>query len=154
MRHGKHGRTLGRKSPHRKAMWSNMVASLIEFERIQTTDAKAKEVRRIAERTINWSASLGDILTRDREKLDADDRARLVHAMRMAGRVVKKREVLERLFSVVGPRFIGRPGGYTRVMKAGFRYGDSAPVAVIEFVDRDTEAKGKDSGPVEATTQS
>ena len=96
MRHQKHGRTLGRKSSHRKALWSNMVCSLITHERVQTTDAKAKELRRIAERAINWSASLGDVLTKDREKLDAEDRARLVHAMRMARRVVKQADALEK----------------------------------------------------------
>src|SRR5436190_9403373 len=119
MRHQKHGRTLGRKSAHRKALWSNMVCSLITHERVKTTDAKAKELRRIAERAINWSASLGDVLTKDREKLDAEDRARLVHAMRMARRVVKQPSALEKLFSEVGPRFIGRPGGFTRVLKLG-----------------------------------
>ena len=136
MRHQKHGRTLGRKSAHRKAMWSNMVASLIEHERVQTTDAKAKELRRIAERTINWSASLGDLLTRESDKLDATDKARKLHAIRMAGRVVKQADVLRKLFDEVGPRFIGRPGGFTRIIKVGFRHGDSAPVSIVELVER------------------
>lgn len=136
MRHQKHGRTLGRKSAHRDAMWSNMVASLIEHERVQTTDAKAKELRRIAERAINWSVSLGDLLTRDRDQLDADDKARLVHAIRMARRVVKQPAALNRLFDEVGPRFIGRPGGYTRIIKVGTRHGDAAPVSIVELVER------------------
>src|SRR5437867_4084391 len=136
MRHQKHGRKLGRHSSHRKAMWSNMVASLIEHERIQTTDAKAKELRRIAERTINWSTQLGDLLTRDAEKLDAADRARVVHAMRMARRVVKQGGALRKLFDEVGPRFVGRPGGYTRVLKIGNRHGDAAPVSIVELVER------------------
>ena len=144
MRHQKHGRTLGRKSAHRKAMWSNMVASLIEHERVQTTDAKAKELRRIAERTINWSASLGDLLTRDADKLDAEDKARKLHAIRMAGRVLKQPDILRKLFSEVGPRFIGRPGGFTRIIKVGFRHGDSAPVSIVELVER--------GGPEEAAT--
>jgi large subunit ribosomal protein L17 len=143
MRHQKHGRTLGRKSAHRKALWSNMVCSLIEHERVQTTDAKAKELRRIAERAINWSASLGDVLTKDREKLDAEDRARLVHAMRMARRVVKQPAALEKLFSDVGKRFIGRPGGFTRVLKVGTRHGDAAPVSIVELVERGEAGGGK-----------
>ena len=141
MRHQKHGRTLGRKSSHRKALWSNMVCSLITHERVQTTDAKAKELRRIAERAINWSASLGDVLTKDREKLDAEDRARLVHAMRMARRVVKQADALEKLFTEVGPRFIGRPGGFTRVLKVGTRHGDAAPVSIVELVERGEAAE-------------
>src|SRR5437870_9574216 len=108
MRHQKHGKTLGRKSAHRKAMWSNMVASLIEHERIQTTDAKAKELRRIAERTISWATSVGTLVGDAAAKTDAADKARVVHAMRMAGRIVKQRPALEKLFSVVGPRFVGR----------------------------------------------
>lgn len=137
MRHQKHGRTLGRKSAHRKAMWSNMVSSLIEHERIETTDAKAKELRRLADRTINWSASLGDILTRD--NLDTEDRARKLHAVRMASRVVKQADVLRKLFDEVGPRFIGRPGGFTRIVKKGYRHGDAAPVSVVELVERAAE---------------
>lgn len=144
MRHQKHGRTLGRKSAHRDAMWSNMVASLIEHERVQTTDAKAKELRRFAERAINWSVSLGDLLTRDRDQLDAEDKARLVHAIRMARRVVKQPAALSRLFDEVGPRFIGRPGGYTRIIKVGMRHGDAAPVSIVELVERGS--KGESAG--------
>lgn len=150
MRHQKHGRTLGRTSDHRKAMWSNMVCSLIVHERVQTTDPKAKELRRRAERAINWSASLGDILTKDREKLDADDRARLVHAMRMAGRVVKQPEALAKLFDEVGPRFIGRPGGFTRVLKLGHRHGDAAPVSLVELVERGAEDSAEKADKGEA----
>src|SRR5262245_5961699 len=117
MRHGKHGRKFGRKSASRDAMFCNMVASLIEHERIETTDAKAKELRRIAERTISWASSVGTLVGEAAEKTDASDKARVVHAMRMAGRVVKQRPALEKLFRVVGPRFVGRPGGYTRIMK-------------------------------------
>jgi large subunit ribosomal protein L17 len=128
-------------------MWSNMVSSLIEHERVQTTDAKAKELRRIADRTINWSASLGDLLTRDPEKLDAADRARKVHAMRMAQRVVKQADVLRKLFDQVGPRFIGRPGGFTRVLKVGNRHGDAAPVSIVELVDRGEAAAAEEASP-------
>ena len=144
MRHQKHGRTLGRHSDHRKAMWSNMVCSLIVHERVKTTDAKAKELKRIAERAINWSASLGDVLTKDRDKLDTEDRARIVHAMRMARRVVKQHDALSKLFDEVGPRFIGRQGGFTRVLKLGHRHGDAAPVSLVELVERGAaEAKAE-----------
>src|SRR5579862_7422579 len=100
MRHQKAGRKFGRKASARDALFSNMVASLIEHERIQTTDPKAKELRRIAERTITWAASVGRI---DRDKADAADKARVVHAIRMAGRVVKQRPALEKLFGEIGP---------------------------------------------------
>jgi large subunit ribosomal protein L17 len=136
MRHQKHGKKLGRVSAHRDAMWSNMVSSLIEHERVKTTDVKAKLLRRIAERAITWSTSLGDLLTRDDEKLDAQDRARKVHAIRMAKRVVKSPAALAKLFDEVGPRFIGRQGGYTRVVKLKNRHGDAAPISIVELVER------------------
>jgi large subunit ribosomal protein L17 len=135
MRHQKHGRKFGRKSASRHALFSNLVASLIEHERIQTTDAKAKELRRIAERTISWATSVGNLVGEDK-KQDADDKARVVHAMRMAARVLKHKPTLHKLFSEVGPRFVGRPGGYTRIMKLGNRHGDAAPLSIIELVDR------------------
>ncbi len=113
-------------------MFSNMVQSLIEHERIKTTDQKAKELRKIAEKTITWATSVGSI---DRDKADAEDKARIVHAMRMAGTVVKQRPTLEKLFSDIGPRFVGRPGGYTRIMKIGSRAGDAAKMSIIELVD-------------------
>jgi large subunit ribosomal protein L17 len=136
MRHGKHGKKLGRLSAHRHALWSNMVSSLIEHERVETTDVKAKELRRIAERTITWSTQLGDLLTRDAEKLDAADKARKVHAIRMARRVLKDPATLRKLFEDVGPRFLGRPGGYTRVLKVRNRHGDAAPMSIVELVER------------------
>lgn len=144
MRHQKHGRKLGRKSAARHALMSNLVASLIEHERIQTTDAKAKELRRLAERTITWATSVGDVVEareKNGDQLQASDRARLVHAVRMARRVLKQRLVLEKLFDEVGPRLRGRPGGYTRIMKLGYRHGDAAPISIIELVDRAEPAK-------------
>src|SRR5579859_1058855 len=108
MRHGKHGRKFGRQSGPRHALFSNLVSSLIEHERIRTTDAKAKELRRIAERTITWATSVGNLVGND--KADAADRARIVHAMRMARRVVRHRPSLDKLFSELGPRLVGRPG--------------------------------------------
>jgi large subunit ribosomal protein L17 len=138
MRHQKAGRKFGRKSSSRHAMFSNMVASLIEHERIKTTDAKAKELRRVAERTISWATSVGNLTGEDRKK-DPADQARIVHAMRMAQRVVKQRPALEKLFGEVGPRLVGRAGGYTRIMKLGYRHGDAAPLSIIELVDRAQE---------------
>src|SRR3954453_4155259 len=102
MRHGKHGRKFSRQSGPRHALFSNLVSSLIEHERIQTTDAKAKELRRIAERTITWATSVGKLVGEGKKK-DAADKARIVHAMRMARRVVKHRPSLEKLFAEIGP---------------------------------------------------
>jgi len=133
MRHQKHGRKFGRKSGPRHAMFTNLVTALIEHEHIQTTDAKAKEIRRIAERTITWAASVGKLV--ENEKADAEDKARVVHAMRMAGRIVRHKPTLHKLFSEIGPRFVGRPGGYTRVLKLRNRHGDAAPISIIELVD-------------------
>src|SRR6478672_5302713 len=101
MRHQKAGRTLSRKAGPRHALISNLVQALIQYERIETTDAKAKELRRHAEKAITWSASLGDILTKDAEQLDAEDKARKLHAMRMARRIVKNPVVLRKLFDEV-----------------------------------------------------
>ena len=152
MRHQKSGRTFGRRADHRHAMMSNLVASLILAERIRTTDAKAKELRRLVERTITWGTSLGDLLTRAEEKLSVDERARVVHHMRMARRVCKQPEALAKLFRDVAPRFLGRPGGYTRVLKIGQRPGDAAPVSLIELIGSEIkpaaapEEKGKGKG--------
>src|SRR5512140_3496045 len=102
MRHQKAGRKFGRKSAPRNAMFSNMVTSLIDHERIRTTDPKAKELRRIAEPVISWATSVGNLIAE--KKQDADDKARIVHAMRMAKRVVKVRATLDKLFQETGPR--------------------------------------------------
>src|SRR6476646_2844767 len=138
MRHGKHGRKFGRQSGPRHALFSNMVSSLIEHERIKTTDAKAKELRRVAERTISWATSVGNLIEND--KKDAQDEARIVHAMRMAQRVLKHKPTLHKLFNEIGPRLVGRAGGYTRVLKLGNRHGDAAPLSIVELVDRAEEA--------------
>jgi large subunit ribosomal protein L17 len=134
MRHRKAGRKLSRKSPHRKAMFSNMVASLVQHGRIETTDAKAKELRSIAEPAITWAVSVSELKAHSADTLAAADRARVVHAMRMAKRVVKNPEALRVLFDEVGPRFRGRPGGYTRILKTRNRHGDSAPMSFVELV--------------------
>lgn len=130
MRHGKAHRKLNRTSSHRKAMFANMAASLIKHEQIVTTLPKAKELRPIVEKLITL-AKKGDL-----------------HARRRAIAKIRDEAMVKKMFDVLGPRYKDRQGGYTRVLKAGYRYGDNAPVGVIEFVDRDESAKGLDSGPV------
>ncbi len=130
MRHGYARRKLGRTSSHRTAMFANMAASLIKHEQIVTTLPKAKELRPFVEKLVTL-AKKGDL-----------------HARRLAISRVRDVDQVGKLFATLGPRYDGRSGGYIRVLKAGFRYGDNAPMAVIEFVDRDPSEKGKDSGPV------
>ena len=129
MRHGKAHRKLGRTTGHRTAMFANMSASLIKHEQIVTTLPKAKELRPIVEKLVTL-AKRGDL-----------------HARRQAIAQVRDVTQVGKLFAVLGPRYQERNGGYVRVLKAGFRHGDNAPMAVIEFVDRDPAEKGKDSGP-------
>ena len=130
MRHGYAHRRFGRTAEHRKAMFANMAVALIKHEQIVTTLPKAKDLRPIVEKLITLGKR-GDL-----------------HARRQAIAQIQDVAMVKKLFDVLGPRYKERNGGYTRVLKAGFRYGDSAPVAVIEFVDRDVDAKGQDSGPV------
>src|SRR5579872_477927 len=132
MRHGYARRKLGRTSAHRTALFANMSASLIKHEQIVTTLPKAKELRPFVEKLVTL-AKKGDL-----------------HARRLAISRVRDVGQVGKLFETLGPRYKARNGGYTRVLKAGFRHGDNAPMAVIEFVDRDPTEKGKDSGPVEA----
>ncbi len=134
MRHQKSGRKLNRNSSHRKAMFSNMVASLIKHGRIETTEAKAKELRRFVEPTINWAVTVAELEMKGRKKQSDDEKAKIVHAMRMAGRVCKDKEALSKLFHEIGPGYANRNGGYTRVMKSRNRVGDAAPMAFIELV--------------------
>ena len=124
MRHSNGYRKLNRTHEHRKAMFANMSGSLIEHEQIKTTLPKAKELRPIVEKLITL-AKRGDL-----------------HARRQAQAALKEDKHVERLFAILGPRYQSRQGGYVRILKAGFRYGDMAPMAIIEFVDRDTSAKG------------
>ena len=131
MRHRLSGRKLNRTSTHRKAMFANMAAALIKHEQIKTTLPKAKDLRRVCDRLITLGKRGG------------------LHARRQALSVLKDPKLVEKLFSTLAERYASRPGGYTRVLKSGFRYGDAAPMAVIELVDRDTDAKGQDSGPVQ-----
>ena len=124
MRHSKGYRRLNRTHEHRKALFANMAGSLIEHEQIKTTLPKAKELRPIVEKLITL-AKRGDL-----------------HARRLAASRLKEDQYVTKLFDILGPRYNERKGGYTRVLRAGFRYGDIAPMAIIEFVDRDVAAKG------------
>ena len=122
-------------------MFRNLVTSLILHERIETTDAKAKELKRLADRTISWGTSVGDLTAKGRDKLDAEERARIVHAMRMAGRMIVTDEALTILFQKIAPRFRGRTGGFTRVLKTRVRAGDAAPMSLVELVVREEKEK-------------
>ena len=133
MRHRRAGRRLNRTPSHRRALFANMAAALIKHEQVVTTLPKAKELRRFADRLITL-AKRGNL-----------------HSRRLAVSRVRDEAMVKKLFEVLGPRYKERSGGYTRVLKAGFRYGDSAPMAVIEFVDRDEDARGQDSGPTQVT---
>ena len=136
MNHGSGSRRLNRTHEHRKALFANMCGSLIEHEQIKTTLPKAKELRPIIEKLITL-AKRGDL-----------------HARRQAAAQLKQDQYVTRLFDILGPRYKDRMGGYCRVLKAGFRYGDMAPMAIIEFVDRDPKAKGAaDKARVEAATE-
>jgi large subunit ribosomal protein L17 len=148
MRHQRAGVHLSRTSAHRKALFSNLVASLFTYERIRTTDAKAKQTRRLAERTITWARRLGDVLTKDPEKRNDEEKARVVHAVRMARRVVRDRGAVVKLFDEIGPRYLGRHGGYTRIVKIGQRPGDAAPMSLLELIpDENAAARApKDEG--------
>jgi large subunit ribosomal protein L17 len=129
MRHGMSGRKFGRTRGHRRAMLANMAAALLKHEQIVTTLAKAKDLRPYTEKLIT--------LGKDGS----------LHARRQAIATLRDEKVARKLFEVLGPRYAARPGGYIRILKAGFRFGDAAPMAVIELVDRDPAAKGTDSGP-------
>jgi large subunit ribosomal protein L17 len=131
MYHGRAKRRFNRTSEHRKAMFANMCQALIKHEQITTTLPKAKDLRPVVEKLVTLGKR-GDL-----------------HARRQAISQIKDVLLVKKLFDVLGPRYKDRQGGYTRVLKAGFRFGDNAPLAVIEFVERDVEAKGKDSGPVQ-----
>ena len=124
MRHARGYRRLNRTHEHRKALFANMAGSLIEHEQIKTTLPKAKELKRVMDKLITLGKK-GDL-----------------HSRRLAASRLKQDQYVEKLFEVLGPRYAERNGGYTRVLKAGFRYGDMAPMAIVELVDRDPDAKG------------
>jgi large subunit ribosomal protein L17 len=135
MRHGVSGRKLNVTATHRAAMFRNMATSLLKHEQITTTLPKAKELRPYVERIITLGKRGG------------------LHARRQAYAVIMDEKVVDKLFTTIAERYKARAGGYTRVLKAGFRYGDAAAMAVIELVDRDTAAKGLDSGPKPEVTE-
>jgi large subunit ribosomal protein L17 len=137
MRHKRAGLHLSRTAAHRKALFSNMVAALLTYERIRTTEVKAKEIRRLGERAITLARRLGVILTKKPDKRTDEERARVVHAMRMALRVVRDRDAVLKLFEEIGPRYLSRHGGYTRLMKVAQRPGDAAPMALLELIPTD-----------------
>lgn len=144
MRHKRAGLHLSRSAAHRKALFSNMVSALLTYERIRTTAVKAKEIRRLAERAITWARRLGPILTKKADKRSDEERAQVVHAMRMALRVVRDRDAVLKLFEEIGPRFLARHGGYTRIMKIGQRPGDAAPMVLLELIpDENSKAETK-----------
>jgi len=129
MRHGFRGRRFNRTAEHREAMFANMAAALIKHEQIVTTLPKAKDLRPVVEKLVTLGKQGG------------------LHARRQALAQVRDETQVKKLFDVLAKRYAARSGGYLRIMKAGFRYGDQAPMAVIEFVDRDVNARGLDSGP-------
>ena len=129
MRHRQSGRKLNRKSGHRKAMFANLAAALIKHEQITTTLPKAKDLRPVVEKLITLGKRGG------------------LHARRQLLAAIKDRKLVEKLLGALAERYKGRAGGYSRVLRAGFRHGDAAALAIIELVDRDTAAKGQDSGP-------
>lgn len=129
MRHNKAGRRLGRNSSHRKAMLRNMVTSLLNHERITTTDARAKELRKLVERMITLGKR-GDL-----------------HARRQAMQVIREKAVVAKLFDRIAPRYQERPGGYTRIIKLSHRHGDNAPMSLIELVEEEFTAKPKKKAP-------
>jgi large subunit ribosomal protein L17 len=137
MRHRLSGRQLGRKSSHRTAMWNNMVTSLLTYGRIETTEAKAKDLRMFAEATITWSVDVADLIAKG-DKLSGPEKAKLLHARRQARLTVKTQDAMERLFSEIGPHFAANhskgKGGYTRILKTRVRKGDAAPMALIELI--------------------
>jgi len=146
MRHRLAGVRLSRTSAHRKALFSNLIAALFYNERIRTTDAKAKETRRLAERTITWARRVSDVLGKKPDRRSIDESARVVHAVRMARRVVRDRGAVLKLFDELAPRYFGRQGGYTRIVKLPQRPGDAAPMSLLELIPEDEGGAPKSTG--------
>jgi large subunit ribosomal protein L17 len=124
-----------------------MVAALLTYERIRTTEVKAKEIRRLTERAITWARRLGPILTKKPEKRSEEERARVVHAIRMALRVVRDRDAVMKLFEEIGPRLLARHGGYTRIIKLAQRPGDAAPMVYLEIIPGEGDDAAKATSP-------
>lgn len=141
MRHQVAGVRLSRTSSHRRALFANLIAALFEHERIRTTLPKARETRRLAERTITVARRLGDVLTK--ENRSPEESARYVTAIRHVRSVVRNRDSVSKLFDEIGPRFLGRAGGYTRIVKLAQRPGDAAPMALLELMPDENAAAEK-----------
>ncbi len=163
MRHKNAGRKFDRNTSSRRAMFRNLTANLVLHERIETTDAKAKELRRVAERLLTKAIRLGEIAYGEHEKLSVVDKARRLHVKRLAlayiprfgvriekGGTAKRVDLVEKLLLDLAKRFQGRPGGYTRIIKFGPRRGDNAPMSLIEFVGDDMETEKKAKAKAEA----
>jgi large subunit ribosomal protein L17 len=133
MRHRHSGRKLNRSASHRAALFNNLVTSLLTYGRIETTEAKAKELRSFADSTISWGVSVHTLVAKG-DQATKDERAQIVHARRMARKTVMTPSALQRLFSEIGPHFASRKGGYTRILKTRVRKGDAAPMAFVELV--------------------
>jgi large subunit ribosomal protein L17 len=133
MRHRNSGRKLGRNASHRAALFHNLVTALLTYGRIETTEAKAKELRSFADSTISWGVSVHELVAKG-DQATKDERAKIVHAHRMARKTVKTPDALARLFKEIGPHFASRKGGYTRLLKTRVRKGDAAPMAFVELV--------------------
>jgi large subunit ribosomal protein L17 len=159
MRHGNSGRKFDRNTSHRRAMLRNLTANLVLHERIETTDAKAKELRRVAERLITKAMRLGEVAYTPGDKLSDADKARRLHAKRLVaayiprfvtkietGGVAKRVDLVEKVFLDLAKRFKGRAGGYTRIVKFGPRRGDNAPISMIEFVGNEDKPAVSEGG--------
>ena len=133
MRHRKSGRKLGRNASHRAALFNNLVTSLLTYGRIETTEAKAKDLRGFADSTISWGISVHELIAKG-DSATKEERAKIVHAHREARKTVKTAAALHRLFAEIGPHFASRKGGYTRLLKTRVRKGDAAPMAFVELV--------------------
>ena len=133
MRHRNSGRKLGRNASHRAALFNNLVTSLLTYGRIETTEAKAKELRSYADAAISWGISVHTLVAKG-DKATKEERAQVIHARRMARKTVMTRDALDRLFREIGPHFASRKGGYTRLLKTRVRKGDAAPMAFVELV--------------------
>ncbi len=167
MRHRKDGKQFGRNTSHRRAMFRNLAANLINHERILTTDAKAKELRRVAERLITKARRLGSVAYRPHGELSPTERVRRLHVSRLIGRFVPRwgverdgetrRDLIEKVMVELSQRFAERPGGYTRIVKVGRRRGDGASMSVVEFVDTpdlaELEEQAAEASAAEATDE-
>ena len=149
MRHREAKRKLRGTPSHARAMYSNMLVGLIQHGRIKTTHRRARTLRSMAEKLVTRATALGDLLLKDKSRLQPEDRARLLHAMRLVRRDLKQPDAVTHLFEEIAPRYLGRPGGYTRIYRSGFRKGDNAPMVLLEFIEAEMPEKEGGAGKVE-----